>query len=68
MKISKTSQCCSICQMPYEKDEIILQLPCRHIFHKAGCISEWLKCSVHCPICKLDLHEHFRREQQQQGH
>lgn len=55
LKVSKTSQSCSICQQAFIKEELIVQLPCKHIFHKTGCLSDWLKVSVHCPICKLNV-------------
>ncbi|KFQ64416.1 E3 ubiquitin-protein ligase Praja-2, partial [Phaethon lepturus] len=44
-------QCCTICCSDYVKDEIITQLPCRHLFHKP-CVTLWLQKSGTCPICR----------------
>jgi hypothetical protein len=50
---AKSSEC-SICLTAYENKEIIIELPCWHIFHK-GCISPWLKREVTCPICRENV-------------
>jgi hypothetical protein len=53
-KIMTYSSCdCSICLCGIEEGQLCrrLPLPCGHLFH-LGCIDEWLKQSVHCPLCK----------------
>lgn len=43
---------CSICLEEYEKEDIIKQLECKHMFHK-NCIEPWLKEYSHkCPLCR----------------
>jgi hypothetical protein len=42
---------CTVCFCGMEKGEIILELPCSHIFHK-GCLNEWLAKEKICPLCK----------------
>ena len=44
---------CSICLCSIEEGQKCrrLPLPCGHLFH-LPCIDEWLKQSVHCPLCK----------------
>ena len=43
---------CNICLEEFGKEETLIQLPCKHIFHK-NCIKEWLtKQSTKCPICR----------------
>lgn len=45
---------CHICIDDYKIDDIILQLKCKHIFHKT-CIKDWLcKENVSCPVCRQD--------------
>ncbi|KAM9367348.1 LOW QUALITY PROTEIN: E3 ubiquitin-protein ligase Praja-2 [Phaethornis superciliosus] len=44
-------QCCTICYSEYVKDEIITQLPCRHLFHRP-CVIHWLQQSGTCPVCR----------------
>ncbi|XP_030049318.1 E3 ubiquitin-protein ligase Praja-2 isoform X2 [Microcaecilia unicolor] len=44
-------QCCAICCSEYVKDEIITELPCRHLFHKP-CVTLWLQKSGTCPVCR----------------
>lgn len=46
---------CSICIDCLNKDEEIIELPCKHIFH-SNCILEWLeKYNYHCPICRKEV-------------
>lgn len=33
---------CAICQCDYEQDEVVMELPCSHLFHPT-CITTWLK-------------------------
>ncbi|NXA17602.1 PJA2 ligase, partial [Ibidorhyncha struthersii] len=47
-------QCCTICCCEYVKGEIITELPCHHVFHKA-CVARWLQKSGTCPICRYVL-------------
>lgn len=42
---------CSVCFCGMEKGEVIIILPCDHIFHK-GCLAEWLSKEKVCPLCK----------------
>lgn len=34
--------------------EEVIQLPCKHVYHKA-CCELWLKRSRMCPMCKDDV-------------
>lgn len=48
------NQQCHICIDEYKIDDIIVQLKCKHIFHKT-CIKDWLcKENVSCPVCRQD--------------
>ncbi|CAK77921.1 unnamed protein product (macronuclear) [Paramecium tetraurelia] len=37
-------------------DELITQLPCKHIYHKS-CVDSWLQSSTKCPNCRSDVLE-----------
>ncbi|KAF9121126.1 hypothetical protein BGW39_010830 [Mortierella sp. 14UC] len=39
---------CSVCKDEFTKEDNLLQLPCKHIFHE-DCIKPWLKVSGTCP-------------------
>ncbi|CAK69789.1 unnamed protein product (macronuclear) [Paramecium tetraurelia] len=54
MKMGKSNRQCSICCNSFEKDETIIQLPCKHIFHKS-CLFSWLDHSTKCPNCRSDV-------------
>ncbi|CAK63688.1 unnamed protein product (macronuclear) [Paramecium tetraurelia] len=41
MKMGKSNKKCSICCNEFQKEEQILQLPCKHIFHE-NCCKSWL--------------------------
>jgi len=45
---------CSICLCEYERSEVIVKLPCSHIFHE-DCISTWTCNHFRCPLCNFDL-------------
>jgi hypothetical protein len=45
---------CLICIEKFNKDDIVTQIKCKHIFHK-DCIKLWLcKQSYKCPICRVE--------------
>ncbi|KAG0378150.1 hypothetical protein BGX24_004615 [Mortierella sp. AD032] len=39
---------CSVCKDEFTKEDNLLQLPCKHMFHE-DCIKPWLKVSGTCP-------------------
>ena len=45
---------CCICLAPFEANDQVRRLPCRHTYHK-GCIDHWFEQSILCPICKHSL-------------
>ncbi|KAG8467665.1 hypothetical protein KFE25_006717 [Diacronema lutheri] len=45
---------CAICRMPYEPDDELRILRCRHAEHK-DCLDEWLKRSKACPLCAKEV-------------
>ncbi len=45
---------CSVCLVEYEEGEVLSELPCRHVYHRA-CITEWLLLLNACPMCKQSL-------------
>lgn len=45
---------CAICLLPYEQDEILRELPCKHWYHDE-CIDPWLLRKGNCPLCKCHV-------------
>ncbi|KAM3390985.1 hypothetical protein ACQJBY_012565 [Aegilops geniculata] len=45
---------CAVCLKEFEVDDKVTTMPCDHYFHQ-GCISEWLKVSCVCPLCRHAL-------------
>ncbi|OMH84055.1 putative E3 ubiquitin-protein ligase XERICO [Zancudomyces culisetae] len=46
---------CMLCLNPLDLDDLVPQIPCNHIFHKA-CLDRWLiLMSQTCPACALPL-------------
>lgn len=45
---------CIICQEIYQQGDIILKLPCCHLYHQ-DCLFRWLSTAHTCPICRLQL-------------
>ncbi|GAA5813109.1 hypothetical protein MFLAVUS_006578 [Mucor flavus] len=42
---------CAVCKDQFESHEIVIELPCEHIFHDE-CIKPWLKLNSTCPVCR----------------
>lgn len=45
---------CSICLCDFEADDLVKELPCRHLFHGEE-LDEWLRKNASCPICRASL-------------
>ncbi|CAO4368148.1 unnamed protein product [Caenorhabditis nigoni] len=49
---------CAVCLDPYQLQDVIRLLPCKHVYHKS-CIDPWLLEHRTCPMCKNDILKHF---------
>ncbi|CAI2349092.1 unnamed protein product [Caenorhabditis sp. 36 PRJEB53466] len=49
---------CAVCLDPYQLQDVVRLLPCKHIYHKS-CIDPWLLEHRTCPMCKNDILKHF---------
>jgi hypothetical protein len=45
---------CSVCICDYEEGELLMQLPCMHVFHQP-CITTWMRAHNTCPNCRQSL-------------
>lgn len=51
---------CSICYIPFTADNKVVALPkCEHLYH-TECILSWFKTRTTCPICRLDMRDYLR--------
>lgn len=50
---------CAMCTELFKIDDVIIRLPCNHIFHKTEeqppCIFLWIKNKKTCPICNTHI-------------
>jgi len=55
-EIGKEGSCenCSVCKDIFEVNQLIVKIPCKHIFHEE-CIMPWLKERNSCPTCRFEL-------------
>eukprot|EP00656_Telonema_subtile_P058050 TRINITY_DN9704_c0_g1_i3.p1 TRINITY_DN9704_c0_g1~~TRINITY_DN9704_c0_g1_i3.p1 ORF type:complete len:127 (+),score=27.71 TRINITY_DN9704_c0_g1_i3:128-508(+) len=44
---------CSICQESFKEAELLVRLPCEHMFH-TGCVLKWMEAHTTCPLCRFD--------------
>ena len=43
--------CCPVCLNGYAASELVIELPCAHVFHEQ-CIARWLQQEPSCPQCR----------------
>jgi len=43
--------CCPVCLNSYAASELVIELPCAHVFHEQ-CIARWLQQEPSCPQCR----------------
>jgi hypothetical protein len=55
--ISVEDRECAICLCPYEDDQPLKRLFCRHHYHSA-CIDQWLSTKSTCPLCNSNVLSH----------
>ncbi|XP_076345074.1 RING finger protein 150-like isoform X1 [Tachypleus tridentatus] len=51
-------ECCAVCIEMFKVGEVVRTLPCKHTFHKS-CVDPWLIDQRSCPMCKMDILEHY---------
>ena len=49
-----SSSLCVVCKDDFKLNELVQQLPCLHLYHRA-CILPWLKTRNSCPLCRFEL-------------
>lgn len=49
-----TSPDCSVCKDSFNLGEELIQLPCKHMFHR-DCIMPWLQMRDTCPTCRFSI-------------
>lgn len=54
LTLPKDKKDCVICIEEFQKKDIVVSLPCLHLFHKQ-CIINWLKKNSSCPLCKYEV-------------
>jgi hypothetical protein len=50
----KYNKQCNVCIEDYKINDFVIELPCKHLFHRE-CIENWLcKEKISCPVCRTD--------------
>ena len=45
---------CAVCLCDFEPDDVLIRLPCDHMFHEA-CVARWLQQDSSCPQCRFNI-------------
>lgn len=61
MKIGTSSRKCPICYEEFQKEEVIIKLPCGHLFHRQ-CCKNWVLQKANCPVCRDNLDAYFETD------
>ncbi|GAB5356790.1 hypothetical protein AAMO2058_000319200 [Amorphochlora amoebiformis] len=54
LKLGSEHGACAVCQDDYEALDVVVETPCRHIFH-SKCLKPWLGVNTTCPQCRFEL-------------
>lgn len=54
-EIDTTTDTCGICRTDFNKNALVVQLPCGHIYCNGGCVEMWLHRHDSCPTCRRSL-------------
>merc|ERR1711907_184795 len=57
---------CTVCLAEFEAGDEVLEMPCKHVFHK-NCLLPWLNKKPSCPLCRNSLPSQSNPDQIQQG-
>jgi len=63
--INEDKLSCSICLNDFVSKEMVVKLPCKHIYHDT-CINTWLNKVPSCPLCRQNM-EHYGCTQCKKG-
>lgn len=53
-ELIKNQESCAICIDDFEATGVVMELPCKHNFHKK-CIEPWIITKGTCPMCKVNI-------------
>jgi hypothetical protein len=54
LKVDDDVQCTVCCEL-FKDEQLVVELPCKHIFCEGACILEWLKNNDSCPLCRAQV-------------
>jgi hypothetical protein len=54
VKVDDDAQC-TVCCEQFQDEQLVVTLPCKHIFCQGACILEWLKNNDSCPLCRAHV-------------
>jgi hypothetical protein len=54
IKVDDDAQC-TVCCEQFKDEQLVVKLPCKHIFCEGACILEWLKNNDSCPLCRAQV-------------
>jgi hypothetical protein len=54
IKVDDDAQC-TVCCEQFKDEQLVVKLPCKHIFCEGACILEWLKKNDSCPLCRAQV-------------
>jgi hypothetical protein len=54
IKVDDDAQC-TVCCEQFKDEQLVVKLPCKHVFCEGACILEWLKNNDSCPLCRAQV-------------
>ena len=50
----KLDDSCPICREEYQRNQSVIELTCKHIFHRR-CLLPWVSSHSTCPVCRFNI-------------